>query len=87
MPTPIYNVSNELTPAQAIMYSKAAKEKSMRISTPFGIFRLSLEKESEGLEVTPELAKLIEKSREEIRQGKFTSLKTSEDIDRFFNSL
>ncbi|MDR1973440.1 MAG: hypothetical protein LBQ31_02075 [Bacteroidales bacterium] len=87
MPTPIYNVSNELTPAEAAMYSKAAKAKSMRINTPFGIFRLSLEKESEGLEVTPELAKLIEKSREEIRQGKFTRCRTHEEVVRFLDSL
>jgi len=38
-------------------------------------------------EITPELAAEIEKARREYREGKCVTLKTHEDIDRYFESM
>ena len=38
-------------------------------------------------EITPELAAEIEKARREFREGKTISLRTHEDIDRYFDSM
>lgn len=38
-------------------------------------------------EITPELAAEIEKARQEYREGKCITLKTHEDIDKWFESL
>ena len=40
-----------------------------------------------SLAITPELAAKIEKTRQEYRDGKTISLKTHEDIDRYFESM
>ena len=39
------------------------------------------------LEITPQLAAKIEKARQEYREGKAISLKTHEDVDRYFESM
>jgi len=41
----------------------------------------------DDLTITPELAAKIEKARQEYRKGKTISLKTHEDIDRYFESM
>lgn len=43
--------------------------------------------QKEELAITPELAKKIEKARQEFRGGNTISLKTHEDIDRYFESM
>ena len=41
----------------------------------------------EDLMITPELQARIDKAREEIKCGKCVTLKSSEDIDAYFDSL
>lgn len=41
----------------------------------------------EDLMITPELQARIDKAREEIKSGKCVILKSSEDIDAYFDSL
>ena len=41
----------------------------------------------DDLTITPELAAKIEKARQEYREGKAVSLKTHEDVDRYFESM
>ena len=41
----------------------------------------------EDLMITPELQVKIDKAREEIKSGKCITLKSSEDIDAYFDSL
>lgn len=41
----------------------------------------------DDLTVTPELAAKIEKARQEYREGKAISLKTHEDVDKYFESM
>jgi hypothetical protein len=41
----------------------------------------------DDLTITPALAAKIEKARKEFKEGKGTSLKTHEDIDKYFESL
>lgn len=41
----------------------------------------------EDLMITPELQVRIDKAREEIKSGKCITLKSSEDIDTYFDSL
>ena len=41
----------------------------------------------DDLAITPELAAKIEKARQEYREGKTISLKTREDVDRYFESM
>ena len=41
----------------------------------------------DDLTITPELAAKIEKARHEYREGKTISLKTREDVDRYFESM
>jgi antitoxin (DNA-binding transcriptional repressor) of toxin-antitoxin stability system len=41
----------------------------------------------DDLTITPELAAKIEKARQEYREGKTISLKTREDVDRYFESM
>ena len=41
----------------------------------------------EDLMITPELQARIDKAREEIKPGKCVTLKSSEDIDAYFDSL
>ncbi|WP_368333595.1 hypothetical protein [Phocaeicola vulgatus] len=41
----------------------------------------------EDLMITPELQARIDKAREEIKSGKCVTLKNSEDIDAYFDSL
>ena len=41
----------------------------------------------EDLMITPELQARIDKAREEIKSGKCVTLKISEDIDAYFDSL
>jgi antitoxin (DNA-binding transcriptional repressor) of toxin-antitoxin stability system len=41
----------------------------------------------EDLMITPELQARIDKAREEIKSGKCVALKSSEDIDAYFDSL
>lgn len=41
----------------------------------------------EDLMITPELQARIDKAREEIKNGKCVTLKSSEDIDAYFDSL
>ncbi|MEO3652471.1 hypothetical protein ABG840_20755 [Phocaeicola vulgatus] len=41
----------------------------------------------EDLMITPELQARIDKAREEIKSGKCVTLKSSEDIDAYFDSL
>ena len=43
--------------------------------------------DDDDLTITPELAAKIEKARQEYREGKTVSLKTHEDIDRYFESM
>lgn len=41
----------------------------------------------DDLAITPELATKIEKARQEYREGKTISLKTHEDVERYFESM
>ena len=41
----------------------------------------------DDLAITPELAAKIEKARQEYRDGKTISLKTHEDVDKYFESM
>ncbi len=41
----------------------------------------------DDLTITPELAAKIEKARQEYRDGKTISLKTHEDVDKYFESM
>lgn len=41
----------------------------------------------DDLTITPELAAKIEKARQEYREGKTISLKTHEDVDKYFESM
>ena len=41
----------------------------------------------DDLAITPELAAKIEKARQEYREGKTISLKTHEDVDKYFESM
>ena len=41
----------------------------------------------DDLTITAELAAKIEKARQEYREGKTISLKTREDVDRYFESM
>ena len=41
----------------------------------------------DDLTITPELAAKIEKARQEYREGKTISLKTREDVERYFASM
>jgi len=41
----------------------------------------------DDLAITPELAAKIEKARQEYREGKTISLKTHEDVERYFESM
>ena len=41
----------------------------------------------DDLTITPELAAKIEKARQEYRDGKTISLKTHEDVERYFESM
>ena len=43
--------------------------------------------EDDDLTITPAMAAKIEKARKEYREGKGVSLKTHEDIDKYFESL
>lgn len=43
--------------------------------------------DDEDLTITPELQAKIDKAREEIKTGNCVSLKSQEDIDRYFESL
>ena len=43
--------------------------------------------EEDDRTITPELAAKIEKARQEYREGKTISLKTREDVDRYFESM
>lgn len=43
--------------------------------------------EDGDLTITPALAAKIEKARKEYREGKTISLKTHEDIERYFDSM
>lgn len=38
-------------------------------------------------EITPELAAEIERARKELREGKCITLKTHEDVERYFDSI
>jgi len=40
-----------------------------------------------GVTVTPELEAKIKKARQEYREGKDISLKTHEEVDRYFESM
>lgn len=41
----------------------------------------------DDLTITPELAAKIEKARQEYHEGKTISLKTHDDVDRYFDSM
>ncbi len=41
----------------------------------------------DDLTITPELAAKIENARQEYREGKTISLKTHEDVDKYFESM
>ena len=41
----------------------------------------------DDLTITPELAAKIEKARQEYHEGKTISLKTHDDVDRYFESM
>ena len=41
----------------------------------------------DDITITPELAEKIEKARQEYREGKTISLKTHEDVDKYFESM
>ena len=41
----------------------------------------------DDLTITPKLAAKIEKARQEYRDGKTISLKTHEDVDKYFESM
>lgn len=43
--------------------------------------------EEDDRTITPELAAKIEKARQEYREGKTISLKTREDVERYFESM
>ena len=43
--------------------------------------------DDDDLTITPELAAKIEKARQEFREGKTVSLKSHEDVDRYFESM
>ena len=43
--------------------------------------------EDGDLAITPALEAKIEKARKEVREGKTISLKTHEDIERYFDSM
>ena len=43
--------------------------------------------EDDDLTITPELAAKIEKARQEYKEGKAISLKTHEDVERYFESM
>ena len=43
--------------------------------------------DSENQSISPALAAKIDKARREYREGKTVSLKTHEDIDRYFESM
>ena len=43
--------------------------------------------DDDDLAITPELAAKIEKARQEFREEKAISLKTHEDVDRYFDSM
>ena len=43
--------------------------------------------EEDDRTITPELAAKIEKARQEYREGKTISLKTREDVERYFASM
>ena len=43
--------------------------------------------QEEDLTITPELAQKIEQARQEHREGKGVTLKSQEDIDKWFDSL
>lgn len=43
--------------------------------------------QNQELTITPELAEKIEKARQEYREGKAITLRSREDIDKWFDSL
>jgi hypothetical protein len=86
MPTPVCAVQNAAISIPAALLRKAAKGQDVYIDSTFGRFKLELDN-SEGLEVTPALAKRLAKAEEEIRQGKFTHCETHEDVVRFLDAL
>ena len=43
--------------------------------------------DEDDLTITPAMAAKIEKARKEYKEGKGVSLKTHEDIDKYFESL
>ena len=62
-------------------------EQVMLHSRRTGRFMLTPVEDEENDEITPELQAAIDKARQEYREGKCITLKTHEDIDRYFAEL
>ena len=70
----------------AANYTKHENGKKVLISMKIYIYSFGkVEREEEKR--TPELQARIDKAREEIKSGKCVTLKSSEDIDAYFDSL
>lgn len=70
----------------AAAFNKAAEGEDVMVRRGTQIFAIVPVKEKE-LTITPELKAKIDKAREEYKRGETITLRTHEDIDRYFESL
>ena len=71
----------------AASFTKADNGEQVLIRRKKRVLRALVKVGREDLMITPELQARIDKAREEIKSGKCVTLKSSEDIDAYFDSL
>jgi antitoxin (DNA-binding transcriptional repressor) of toxin-antitoxin stability system len=70
----------------AAAFNKAAEGENVMVRRGTQVFAIVPVSDDE-LTITPELQAKIDKARAEIKSGKCVTLKSHEDIDRYFDSL
>lgn len=70
----------------AAAFNKAAEGENVMVRRGTQVFAIVPVSDDE-LTITPELQEKIDKARAEIKSGKCVTLKSHEDIDRYFDSL
>ena len=70
----------------AAAFNKAAEGENVMVRRGTQVFAIVPVSDDE-LTITPELQAKIDKARAEIKSGKCVTLKSHEDIDKYFDSL
>jgi len=70
----------------AAAFNKAAEGENVMVRRGTQVFAIVPVSDDE-LTITPELQAKIDKARAEIKAGKCVTLKSHEDIDKYFDSL